>query len=139
MVKQLSNKHIYKYKKSFCETKKALISTILNENNKNLNKIKNIVDDFNIEIKEYSYLVSNIENKDMSDIDIKYKIYIDDEIAAYITNTKSFENKLKNQQNEFDIELIISDFIIIKEMPEDDFNRMISLKYNVSKIPILSN
>lgn len=139
MVKQLSNKHIYKYKKSFCETKKALISTILNENNKNLNKIKNIVDDFNIEIKEYSYLVSNIENKDMSDIDIKYKIYIDDEIAAYITNTKSFENKLKNQQNEFDIELIISDFIIIKEMSEDDFNRMISLKYNVSKIPILSN
>lgn len=139
MVKQLSNKHIYKYKKSFCETKEALISTILNENNKNLNKIKNIVDDFNIEIKEYSYLVSNIENKDMSDIDIKYKIYIDDEIAAYITNTKSFENKLKNQQNEFDIELIISDFIIIKEMPEDDFNRMISLKYNVSKIPILSN
>lgn len=139
MVKQLSNKHIYKYKKSFCETKEALISTILNENNKNLNKIKNIVDDFNIKIKEYSYLVSNIENKDMSDIDIKYKIYIDDEIAAYITNTKSFENKLKNQQNEFDIELIISDFIIIKEMPEDDFNRMISLKYNVSKIPILSN
>lgn len=139
MVKQLSNKHIYKYKKSFCETKEALISTILNENNKNLNKIKNIVDDFNIEIKEYSYLVSNIENKDMSDIDIKYKIYIDDEVAAYITNTKSFENKLKNQQNEFDIELIISDFIIIKEMPEDDFNRMISLKYNVSKIPILSN
>lgn len=139
MVKQLSNKHIYKYKKNFCETKEALISTILNENNKNLNTIKNIVDDFNIEIKEYSYLVSNIENKDMSNIDIKYKIYIDDEVAAYITNTKSFENKLKNQQNEFDIELIISDFIIIKEIPEDDFNRMISLKYNVSKIPILSS